>query len=261
MIEPRKAILVSLLLLLAFLLPATDARSAVTVLMDESFESGFGDFYSEYGGSQVVDDGTTPFGSRSLRFSFSSGDPGGYAPDIVTAGFPSRDEIWGRAYFKLSAGYAFHPYEQKLIFIWGDTFNFYISIGSWTDHKMFGCWQGTGSTYRNSSGPEIKSGVWYKVDFHMKMNSGAGVKDGIFQLWLNDALVLDFSNVPYRGAGKGPDAGFGAMAFTPVYGGDSTPVPQNQSIWFDGAQIAAEPLGPAPSPAKPPAPPVRLRID
>jgi len=254
----KKSTLLPFLVVISALLISTISYSETIV--NESFESGFGSFTSEYGGAKVVSDPTTPLGSQSLQFIFSLGDEGGYAPDIVGTGYAPKKEIWGEGYFKLSSGYVFHPYEQKLIFIWGDTFNFYISISSWGDRKMFGCWQGSGSTYRNASGPDIKTGIWYKLNFHMKMNSAAGAKDGIFQIWLNDALVLDFSNVPYQGSGQGSDHGFHSMAFTPVYGGDSTPVPQKQYIWFDGAKISTTPIGTSPQTGQP-APPFGLRIN
>jgi hypothetical protein len=245
----RTSILAMSILALA-LFSATPSHSGSIV--DESFESGFGVFNSEYNDSKVVSDGTSPLGSHSLQFTFDAGSSGGNAPDIVTAQFSSTpNEIYSRFYFKLSSGFQFHPYEQKLVFYWGKwsgAGNFYISIGSWGDNQLFGCVQGSGATYRNASGPVIQPGRWYKVDVHL--TSG-----GVFQLWLDGALVLNFTGVPL--------GTFTSMAFTPVYGGDSTPVPKTQYIWFDGAQVSTTPIGstsPGPT-APPPAPPFGLRIN
>jgi hypothetical protein len=238
--------------------------SYAATLIDESFENGYGTFTSAYPGrTSVISDPTAPLGSHVLQMKFPDGFKGGNAPDIFGARYNSQKEIYSRFYFKLSSGFVFHEYEQKLVFWWGDTFNFYVSIGSWTNHGLFGCWQGDGKTYRNYSGPQIKTGVWYKVDIHLKMNTDGG-SNGIYQLWLNDVLVSNYSTVPFGSSG---DAGFHNMAFTPVYGGGSPPdVPQTQYIWFDGAQVSTTPIGTAPAPATDPtaplpAPPFGLRIN
>lgn len=238
--------MIALALVLLFVAPSHSAT-----LLNESFESGYGVFTSEYHGTSVVSDTSAPNGTHSLMFTFPSGMSGGNAPDIVYKYFSSTSEIYSRWYFKLSSGYKFHPYEQKMVFYWGDISgpgNFYISIGSWGSNRMFGCIQGDGTTYRNESGPQIQSGRWYKVDVHLT----AG---GIFQLWLDDVLILNFTGIPL--------GAWNSMQFTPVYGGDSTSVPSKQYIWFDGAQVSTTPIGstsPVPT-APPPAPPFGLRIN
>ena len=237
----------SMIFLALTLVLAVPSHSAT--LLNESFEYGFGAFHTEYGAAQVVSDSTSPVGVKTLRFTFNAGAQGGNAPDIVSSSAFSTapNEIYSRFYFKLSPGFQFHPYEQKLVFYWGNwagAGNFYISIGSWSSHKLFGCVQGSGTTYRNASGPTIQTGVWYKVDIHL-------TSLGVFQLWLDDALVLNFTGVPL--------GTFRSMAFTPVYGGDSTPVPSTQYIWFAGAQVSTTPIGPS-TLLPQPTPPYSLRI-
>ena len=245
----KKTTIFSCFLMMLALFAATNSYPADLVY--ESFESGYGMFHSGYNDSDIVSDATAPLGSHSLRFTFPEGFSAGDAPDIVTASFSDQQEIWGRVYFKLSSGFSFHPYEQKLVFLWTGRSNFYFSIG---DTKIFGCWQGDGRTYNNYDQPDISTGVWNRLDFHMST-------DGVVQLWVNDSLTLNLSNVPFNGGA------FDSIAFTPVYGGMGGSVPKTQYIWFDGGQISTTPIGPAaPLPPPPaqglqPSPPTHLTIN
>jgi len=44
----------------------------------------------------------------------------------------------------------------------------------------------------------IESGVWIKLKFRLKLNA-LGNKDGIFQLWMNDDLKCNYSDINFRG--------------------------------------------------------------
>jgi hypothetical protein len=47
----------------------------------------------------------------------------------------------------------------------------------------------------------LRYGQWDKVVFHGVINT-PGVKDGVGQLWINDALVINASTIPYRNVGQ-----------------------------------------------------------
>jgi hypothetical protein len=147
--------------------------AAAEELIHEDWESGWNDWGHDYGGASIVTEADAPSPSHALMFSFPGGMSAGVAPDIVARGFLPQDEIYGRFHVKISPDFTFNDYEQKLVFIWGDTFNFYLSLGSWGVYRLYGTWQGDGTTYRNedSTNPPLSTGVWHKVDFHMKMNS------------------------------------------------------------------------------------------
>ena len=118
MADMKRIACLSMITLAMVLFLAEPSQSAM--LVNESFESGFGVFTPEYDGSSVVTDYTAPDGTHDLRFTFPSGFPGGNAPDIVHKSFTTTNEIYSRWYFKLSSGYQFHPYEQKMVFYWGN---------------------------------------------------------------------------------------------------------------------------------------------
>lgn len=46
---------------------------------------------------------------------------------------------------------------------------------------------------------------WQTMEMRVKMNSAAGVADGIIQMWVNGELIIDQSNVPFV-AGSGPES-------------------------------------------------------
>lgn len=53
-------------------------------------------------------------------------------------------------------------------------------------------WQNVGSPVA------LTPGAWNKIKFRLKLNS-LGAADGIFQLWVNDELKCDYSNMNFRG--------------------------------------------------------------
>ena len=81
---------------------------------------------------------------------------------------------------------------------------------------------------------------WYKVVFHAKMNSVGGAKDGIFQLWVDDVLLINANNVMYRRTGQ--NTGFRGFQMTPVYGGGKEEIPAEQYMYFDHVIVQATPF-------------------
>lgn len=219
-----------LLLLTCLILLAASVASAAWI--DESFESGEGVFYSEYPGlTTIVADPTAPHGDYVVQMEFPEGFTAGNAPDVFISWFDIQSEIYSSFYFKISDGFVYDAYEQKLVFYWGNDFNFYIGVGRWSDRKLYGCIQGDGTVYENLSGPDIETDTWYHVA--VRLNTS-----GVFQLWLDGTLIISETGVSIPG-------GFNGMAFTPVYGGMGPPytVPQDQYIWFDKAWVSSAPDG------------------
>lgn len=57
-----------------------------------------------------------------------------------------------------------------------------------------------GNYWQNQGSPvSLTAGQWNKVKFRLKLND-AGQSNGIFQLWINDVLKADYSNMNYRGS-------------------------------------------------------------
>ena len=65
--------------------------------------------------------------------------------------------------------------------------------------------------------PYIRTGHWYKMETWMVLNSAVDAADGILQIWIDDVLVLNRSNVVWRSTSRGVPNGTGW-----------------QSMWFGG---------------------------
>ncbi|MTK63615.1 MAG: hypothetical protein F8N15_03575 [Methanobacterium sp.] len=90
---------------------------------------------------------------------------------------------------------------------------------------------------------DFKRGVWYAIEERVKLNE-PGKKDGILQVWIDDSLVLDRTNVLYRTVDN-PDTKIGRLAFESFLGG-STPdwaAPQNESMDIADLVIATRHIG------------------
>ena len=61
---------------------------------------------------------------------------------------------------------------------------------------------------------QVFSDVWHKVEFHVKMNSAPGVRDGVFQQWMDDVKLVESFEMPWLQNGA-PDSnrGFNAVKF------------------------------------------------
>ena len=62
---------------------------------------------------------------------------------------------------------------------------------------------GTGALWQNyyqnvGSPVSLSSGTWNKIKIRLKLNT-TGSNDGIYQIWINDELKCNYSNINYRG--------------------------------------------------------------
>jgi hypothetical protein len=102
--------------LLALILLLFPVSLHATVIVQGSFESGITPFVSNYGGATVVSDSTAPNGTHSLMFTFPTGFPAGYSPDIVTPigeNFSQQyNEVYVQFYLKYSSNRIFGSMEH-----------------------------------------------------------------------------------------------------------------------------------------------------
>jgi hypothetical protein len=88
------------------------------------------------------------------------------------------------------------------------------------------------------------------------MNSN-GAFNGIYQAWVDDVMVSNYSNV-YYGNGEA----ISSPAFVVIYGGMGGSVPQTQYFYMAGIYVGStEPGGGSSVPAKTPMPPMEIRIN
>ncbi len=255
----------SLVMILALLLVPVIVHA--DVLISTSLEDGtHSPFGSPYDGSSVVQDPTAPDGGYSLKFTFPAGLYGGVAPDIVGKSFPETNELWIQYWFKYSSNWQWNTNMNKQIYVLtgaqsNDDVNFFIgAMSQWGDAINFNTQHQSGGnqTFR-SNGWTLTKGVWHKVIIHAKMNT-AGVQDGIAQVWVDDVLRINASNVLYRKAGQ--STGFSNFQMTPVYGGGQENISTTQYLWFDHIVVQTTTITGSPylPPANTPVPPSGLRI-
>ena len=86
---------------------------------------------------------------------------------------------------------------------------YYMSISGYSNGQLYGNLTradglgGTGDLWHNytqniGTPISLDSGKWNKIKFRLKLNS-IGQSDGVFQLWINDVLKCDYSDINYRG--------------------------------------------------------------
>jgi hypothetical protein len=68
--------------------------------------------------------------------------------------------------------------------------------------------------------PYLRTGVWYKWERWYVMNSGNDVADGILQIWIDDVLVLNRTNVVYRSVSAGTGGAGGTSWGSMWFGGN-----------------------------------------
>jgi len=109
--------------------------------------------------------------------------------------------------------------------------------------------------FTDTSGPTYK-GNWHKVEAYLKFNTvanGKGQPNGILQLSIDGALVVDRNNVIMRTA-TNATMKFNTILIGPWIG-DGSPV--NQTTWIDDLLVADT----RPATLSPPMPPRNLRVN
>jgi hypothetical protein len=226
---------------------SAEAASAMTGgasggIARESFESGYGTFKSNYGGTEVVSDSTAPDGAHSLRFNFTADWPAGNAPDIVGhPGLLDQEEVYIQYHVKYSSNWVDEPLTNKMVYIWfgdqgKDKPNLPVMGHSQWDAN--GVWavlqastvipQQVWHRYDYSPGFDFTYGDWHRIVLHIEINT-PGVSDGILQMWVDDALVIDATNGYFRNADQS-SVGVTHLDLTPVYGGGCCVI---AAMWFD----------------------------
>lgn len=237
----------SLVLILALWLVPCVVHAGV--LINASFEDGMSPFGGPYyGGASIVSDSTAPDGTHSLMFTFPSGLYGGQAPDIINGNFTESNEVWVQYYVKYSSNWVWNSIGNKQIYMLtgaqgSQDMNFFImAYSQWGDTINFSTQQpadaSLNQTFR-SSGWTLTTNAWHKVVIHVSMNT-AGMNNGIAQVWVDDILRIDVSNVLYRRSGQ--STGFDQFQMTPVFGGGAENIPTQQYMWFDYVIVQTTPI-------------------
>jgi MYXO-CTERM domain-containing protein len=128
-------------------------------------------------------------------------------------------ELWVQYVVKYSSNYQFHPIDNKQTYYFtgdGDSVNnWYITTGGSRHINVVTQTFATDRHLPNTGyDPYINANQWYKIRAHFVMNA-PGVMNGILQVWVDDGLVIDKSNVGYVSQSEG----LREAQIAPVFGG------------------------------------------
>ena len=158
-------------------------------------------------------------------------------------------EVYLGAWMRYSDPFTFHPIGHKV--------NFFILTGpnpgcrniatGYGYDKLGGapqiCWGiGTKSYSQNvrSWDHHAHLGEWHWYEMRVKVNT-PGLADGIMQVWIDDLLYIDYSNVPFRDVGD--NAGWGTIQHTGEWGGGGGTITQTGYWWIDHTVLSTGRIG------------------
>jgi len=186
---------------------------------------------------------------NALKIIFPIGFKDGFTPALAGYTFTQQNEIYWGFWFKFSSNWTWNPVGNKITYIKlanSSVDNFFVAAmdsnqklamtnqHSWTNFARFNSTTGYN--------PTIVAGQWYWLEMHMKINT-PGIADGLFELWLNNTLVMQHFNVPYRPASE-PNISFEYVSLEPIWGGAGNVVKQQEEyIWYDYSVISTTPIG------------------
>jgi hypothetical protein len=222
-----------------------------------------GSSISNYWGTvDLVSDSSSPSGSSKVwRWTYPNGMPGGEGvgnvwPALSMPG--GAQEMWVQWYWKYSPGFVYHGVVNKQFYFYpSNTMGMGIIPDTGVNMQPQGPNQANYFPNVNKSLSYVQStGSWHKYKARFVMNSN-GAFNGIYQAWVDDVMVSNYSNV-YYGNGEA----ISSPAFVVIYGGMGGSVPQTQYFYMAGIYVGStEPGGGSSVPAKTPMPPMEIRIN
>lgn len=237
------------------IIPASDAGLIEQNPWDNLTRPGW--IYSSYSSDSHFIDSTTntPDPSKALRFTYPAGMVDGVGPGIAEYGISPRNEIYYGYWFKLSQNFEIHPVMLKLSFFWhngsqlihdgisgggigcvaGDcsAWKFVIRASGPSDDRIYG--------HNQAYNPTIQTNRWYWVEVRAVMNT-PGVSNGILQVWLDDQLIMSYTNTFYRFSGQ--TGGWETFMHSATYGGNQGYTKrQTDYLWFDQTALSTTRIG------------------
>ena len=114
--------------------------------------------------------------------------------------------------------------------------------------------------YSDTNPFRVQTGRWYVLEVRRRLND-PGVDNGVFQMWMDGALVSDYQNVRFRVPASGA---FGTnftygTNFAILTDYSTYPVNAAQSVYYDDVKMSTSYIGSGGG-ATPPAAPTNLRV-
>ena len=195
---------------------------------------------SNYWGTVTIgNQSDSPTGNPSVwMWTYPSGMPGGEGVGNVWPAYnmPSgAQEMWVQWYWKYSPGFAYHPVVNKQFYFYpSNTMGMGIIPDTGANMQPQGPNQANQFPNVNKSLWYVQpTGVWHKYKARYVMNAN-GSFNGIYQAWVDDVMVANYSNV-YYGNGEA----ISSPAFVVIYGGMGGSVPQQQYFYMAGLYMGS----------------------
>lgn len=212
---------------------------------------------NHFGTVDLASGQSSPSGSTNVwRWTFPAGMPGGQGVADVWLPDPpaGAQEMWVQWYWKYSSGFVYHSVENKQMYFYPSNTegmalkpaNGLILLPQGTNSKVYPPNVNTSTWY-------LSTGAWHKIKARYVLNTG-NQNNGIFQAWVDDVMVSNYSNVYYQNG----TSQITAPGMIVIYGGMGGSVPQTQYLYISGIYIGSTDSGGG---GKIPSPPSTIRID
>lgn len=165
--------------------------------------------------------------------------------DHTTIGGQKVEEAWLRLYSKFDAGFIWPDRSQKIAILnLGDSTSYsryyqvYIYVrpnGQYAvDHSDLTNWRFTGLFQNQGAALSPRPGQWDKLKLHVRLNT-PGQANGVVQLWINDVLKVDYSNVNIR---QNSTYGMNKLNLSSYSTNSSSPDGGTGVQWFDSFTLS-----------------------
>ena len=175
----------------------------------------------------------------------------------------SATELYVGHWFKYSPGFTFNPFSTKIDYMWVDSNQ--IATGTQAAFTIREQQQGTllavdvsiqgngplaglPHTVYSDWNPKLQTGVWYWLEYHVRMNDVVGeggsqtdvVANGALEVWLNDVLQGSWNDLRWR---DGANRKWKTLLHSPEWGGGGGTIPAEQYMWYDHTVISPTRIG------------------
>ena len=206
----------------------------------------------------------TPFsGNNCLTITISpSPADGSLFPMNAITNVTLGNWVHARQYVKFSPGYKFMGYqsgnEQKCAYFRSDSggvliWRFELQTTATDSTGNFGKWQLDPSPPHvisyNTNQPgnfTVNAGVWYCVEFAVKLPTSSADNDGALRLWVDGVLATVKDNIVITGGATTPINNYWITAY---YGGNPGDTHPLQYVWYDNIVVSTSYIGPLDAPA------------
>ena len=245
--------IIYILLTIPTLLYLFDNSLYAEVYVDTRFntinESGMGCYqYVQNGGTIVNTQNDSPDPTNALQIYYPQGLQGngkaGAKCWFVTK--QPLTEFYIQYYIKFSSNWQWHPVNQKLVYMYTPSRNTHVTTYAMAGKPgahLVGILTNTRNLYSNDTNFYFKTGRWYKIYQHYKMNT-RDVANGEIQMWVDDVLLVNVQNaLILTSALPAGDTGIQAFDLAPVWGGVADVYKDHDDyLWFDRLQISSDPI-------------------